>query len=189
MQRESRVPPDADVVVRPEPRLGFRQRGFSLALFVFLILFSVAGGVVSGSLFWFGFAAVCVVGVGIEMLVLRSQVWLGPSLAADREHVWVRFGGVLRPDVVRLAWSEISDVSVVSWHGRRGALAHCLTFTLTDDARAELPEHPVLARHAKGLQKVFGAEFAISDNLKSVWLGEPFRAMEVLAPAAVKFTD
>jgi len=189
MQRESRVPTDADVVVSPDPRLGFRQRAFSLTMVALLILFSIVGAVGSGSAFWIVFGAVCLLGAGVELLVLRSQVWLGPSLAADRDHVWVRFGGGLRPDVVQLAWSEISDVSMVSWNGRRGALAHCLTFTLTDDARAELPDHPALARHARGLTKVFGAEFAISDNLKSVWLGEPFRAMEILAPTVVKFSD
>lgn len=175
----------------PDRRRGIRERALSMSTFVLLLVFSLIGVAVTGDVtgFWGVVFLVCLIGLGVEFLMVRSQIALGPSLAADTEHVWIRNGGVLHPRSVRLAWTEISTVTLVIWHGRRDTVAHYLTFALTDDAAEELPTHPRLAKHARRLDSLFNAAFAISDHLKTVRLEEVVRTMrEELAPDTVQFS-
>jgi hypothetical protein len=118
VQRAARLPEDTKLVV--PARIGQVAREHALTVTVFLITAAIAGfGVgATGSLVWAVIAALCLAGVVLELLLVRAQAGFGPLLAADSDHVWVRAGGFLAPRSVRLAWAEVTTVTLHLWHGR-----------------------------------------------------------------------
>jgi len=146
------------------------------------------GMAATGTLFggWAVVGLVCVLGVALELLVVRSG--LEPVLAADADHVWVRIGGFPRPESVRLDWSEVTEVGLRSWQGRRRASARYLTLVATEPALAELARVPI-RRRLRRLAAEFGSPLAISGRHKSPSLDETVRGLRALAPDGVRFTE
>jgi hypothetical protein len=128
VQRGSRLPADVEVLVRPASAGILREQLPPILLFTLLTAIAGYLGIVTSgteSGVWLGVGLLCVVGVVVQLLVVRSLVALGPALAADADHVWVRTGGFLRPRSVRLDWAEITGIGLRTWRGRRRATARC----------------------------------------------------------------
>jgi hypothetical protein len=189
----SRIPADVKVVVHPAKAGAVREQLPSLVVFALTAVAAGFGATTggTGSVVWLVIGLLCVLGVVVELLILRSDVALGPALAADADHVWVRVGGFLRPESVRLEWPEITGIGVRSWRGRRKATARYLTIHLTDAARATLDTElkGVLDRRLRRLAETFGAPLAISEQHKATSLDETVRGLRALAPDGVRFTN
>jgi hypothetical protein len=166
-----------------------REQLPSIAVFTLTAVAAGFGVAETGTAFgvWMVIGLLCVLGVVVELLIVRSEIALGPALAADADHVWVRVGGFLRPESVRLEWAEITGVGLRTWHGRRHASARYLTITTTDAANAELAG--LLDRRARRLAATFGAPLAISEQHKATSLDETVRGLRELAPDGVRFTN
>lgn len=187
MQDAYRIPGDLKVVVHASRTGVVREQLPSIGV---LALTAVAAGFglsASGSVAWLVIGVLCVAGVVVEVLIIRSSLALGPALAADADHVWVRVGGFLRPKSVRLDWSEVIGVGLRTWQGRRRDTARFLTIHLSDDARAALESTP--NRRRRRVATTFGSPFAISDQHKTPSLDETVRGLRALAPDTVRFTD
>lgn len=192
MQRTSRVPDDVDLVLRPDRRAAIRGQLTWLSIFAVTAVVAGAGAVVSGRLLgvWGIIALLCLTGWLLEVLGLRSEVMFGPVLAADREHLWVRTGGLWRPASVRLDWAEVNAVALHTWHGRREASARYLTFDFTEPVRAELDGvlDSTQDRRMRRLAMTFGSPLAVAEQYKELTLDEVVRGLRALAPSAVRFT-
>lgn len=190
MERSSRIPADVKVVVRPAPAGVLREQlpliaFFTLATAIAAYLAIVTFG--TESALWLGIGLLCAFGVVMQLLVLRSIVALGPALAADADHVWVRARGFLHSRSVRLDWAEITGIKLHTWQGRRRATARYLTITLTDAATASLMA--MHEQHVRRLTATFGAPLAVSEQHKATSLDETARGLRALAPDGVRFTE
>ncbi|MGH3763516.1 hypothetical protein, partial [Actinophytocola sp.] len=140
---------------------------------------------------WAVVGLLCVLAVVLELLVVRSAIALGPALAADADHVWVRVGGFLRPESLRLEWPEIAGFGLRTWQGRRRTSARYLTVRLTESARATV--EPELAgapgRRLRRQEAAFGSLLAITERHKSASLDVTVRGLRDLAPDGVRFTS
>jgi hypothetical protein len=193
VERGSRVPADVKVVVHPGRPGAVREQLPSIAVFALTAVAAGFGVSATGTAFgvWLVIGLLCVLGVVVELLILRSDIALGPALAADADHVWVRVGGFLRPASVRLDWPEITGIGLHTWRGRRKATARYLTVRVTDEARVVLDRElaGVLDRRLRRLATTFGSPLAVSDQHKSPGLDEVVRGLRDLAPDGVQFTD
>jgi len=189
VQRASRIPDDVALVLRPNPRTALRERAPSIAVFVLTVAVAALGVVATGTVFgvWLVVGLLCVAGLLVELLILRSDVGLGPSFAADAEHVWVRVGGFQRPTSVRLGWDEITGIALRTWRGRRGATARYLTVKVTEPLRPELDR--LVDRRLRRLADMFGSPLAISERHKTTSLDDAVRGLRGLAPDGVRFTS
>lgn len=167
-----------------------REHVPTIAVFAFTAVVAGFGVAATGTALgvWGVVALLCLLGVVLELLVLRSQVGFGPLLAADDEHLWVRAGGFLAPRVVRVAWAEVTAVTLHLWRGRRNATARYLTVDLTDDATAELTADRWLSRRARRLTSTFGAPLALAEPAKAHFLDDAVRQLRSLAPDDVRVT-
>lgn len=192
MQRTSRIPDDATLVVRPERRAAVRGQLLTLTAFAVTAVIAAFGVAATGTLLgaWGVIGALCLIGVVLEVLGLRSEVAFGPALAADAEHLWVRTGGLLRPASVRLDWSEINGIALHTWHGRRNATARYLTFDLDEPVSEQLAGalNGAQDRRMRRLAITFGSPIAISEKYKDMTLDEAVRGLQALAPDGVRFT-
>ncbi|WP_133904968.1 hypothetical protein [Actinophytocola oryzae] len=188
MQRTVRLPVDTKLVL--PVRAGHVVREHAPTVGVFLITTVLAGiGVgITGSVVWVVVGLLCLAGVVLEVLLVRAQAGFGPLLAADSDHVWVRAGGFLSPQAVRLDWAEVTVVTLHLWHGRRKATARYLSFDLTDEAAAELVADSRLASRARRLTRVFGSPLAVAEQGAPV-LDRVLRELRDLAPDGVRFTE
>ena len=175
------------MVVAPSRSGLVREHLPSLAVFALAVVAAGFGMAATGTLFggWAVVGLVCVLGVALELLVVRSE--LEPVLAADADHVWVRIRGFPRPESVRLGWSEITEVGLCSWQGRRRASARYLTLLPTDPALATLAGVP--SRRRRRLTAEFCSPLAISGQHKSTSLDEAVHGLRALAPDGVRFTE
>lgn len=190
MERGARIPADVKVVVRPASAGVLREQLPSIVLFVLGIGTAAYLGVqTSGaeSGLWLGIGLLCMFGVVMQLLFLRSVIALGPALAADADHVWVRARGFLHSRSVRLDWAEVTSIGLRTWRGRRQATARYLTITPTDDATAVLAR--VHEQHTRRLTVMFGAPLAVSEQHKATGLDETIRGLRALAPDSVRFTE
>lgn len=192
MQRTTRIPDDATLVIRPNRRSAVRGQLLTISMFTVTTVIAGFGVAATGTLFgvWGAVGALCLLGWVLEVLGLRSEVTFGPALAADGEHVWVRTGGLLKPTSVRLDWTEINGITLHIWHGRRGATARYLTFDLAESVRDELRGalDGVQDRRMRRLATTFGSPLAISEQHKETSLDETLRGLRALAPDGVRFT-
>lgn len=188
MQRVTRLPEDTKLVVHALSRRALREHAPTMAVFAATTAVAVLGVVTTGSLVWAAIGLLCLAGLVLELLLVRSQAAFGPLLAADDEHVWVRAGGFLSPRSVQLAWSDITTVTLHLWHGRRNATARYLAFDLTDDATADLLADRALASRAKRLSRTFGSPLALAEQ-KERLLDEAVRVLRDLAPEHVRFAQ
>lgn len=188
VHRSSRLPEDATVVVRPSRRAAMRERVPTIAVFALTTLLALFGIVATGTALgaWTIVALLGALGVVSEVLALRSEIALGPVLAADAEHLWIRVGGVLRPESVRLDWTEVAAVTVQTWQGRRGATSRYLAIGVGEAFRATLDG--MIGRRLRRLAGAFGSPLAISEKNKATPLDETVRALREVAPADVRFT-
>jgi hypothetical protein len=190
VQQGSRLPAGVEVLVRPVSASVLREQLPPILLFTLLTAIAAYLGVMTSgteSGVWLGVGLLCAVGVVVQLLVARSLVGLGPALAADADHVWVRAGGFLRPRSVRLDWAEITGIGLRTWRGRRRATARYLTIALTDAATAALTS--MHGKHTRRLTATFGAPLAVSEQHKATSLDETVRGLRALAPDHVRFTD
>ncbi|HEV7650711.1 MAG TPA: hypothetical protein VGP26_21410 [Actinophytocola sp.] len=189
MERTSRIPADVKVVVLPRKTGVLREQLPSIAVFTLTAVAAGFGVAATGTALgvWMVIGLLSVAAVVLELLIVRSDAALGPALAADTEHVWVRVGGFLVPRSVRLEWPEITGIGLRSWQGRRRATARYLTITVTDAARAVLED--VLNRNTRRLAATFGSPLAISEQHKATSLDEAVRGLRALAPDGVRFTN
>jgi hypothetical protein len=189
----SRIPDDVKVVVHPGTPAAVREQLPSVVVFALTAVAAGFGATTggTGAIVWLVIGLLCVLGVVVELLILRSAIALGPALAADADHLWVRVGGFLRPESVRLEWAELTGIGVRSWQGRRKATARYLTIHLTDDARTTLDTElkGVLDRRLRRVAEMFGAPLAISEQHKKTSLDETVRGLRALAPDHVRFTN
>ncbi|HEX6353820.1 hypothetical protein [Actinophytocola sp.] len=188
MQRTTRLPADAQLVLPARTREAVREHTSPVAIFVVTVVIAGFGVGATGSPVWTVIGVLCLAGVVLELLLVRAQIGFGPVLAADREHVWVRAGGFLSPRSVQLDWSEITTVTLHVWRGRRDATARYLSFDLADDAAAQLAADPKLARRVRRLTRVFGSPLAISEQRAHV-LDGTLRNLRDLAPDGVGFVN
>jgi hypothetical protein len=182
------LPDDAKLVVPAESRHALREHGATIAIFAVTAVVAGIGVAVTGSVVWLVIGLLCLVGVGLELLLVRAQAGFGPLLAADDTHVWVRAGGFLSPRSVQLEWTEVTTVTLHLWHGRRNATARYLTFDLTDEATEALAADPALAKRARRLTRAFGSPLAMAEQKARV-LDETLRVLRELAPEDVRFTQ
>ena len=191
MQRTTRIPDDATLVIRPVRNSAVRAQMLTLTMFAVTTVVAGFGVAATGTLFgvWGVIGILCLTGWVLEVLGLRSEVMFGPAFAADDEHVWVRTGGLLTPASVRLDWSEINSIALHTWHGRRGATARYLTFDLAESIRGELAGalDGSQDRRMRRLATTFGAPLAISEQHKDTTLDDAVRALRKLAPDDVRF--
>ncbi len=189
MERASRIPADVKVVLQPSRPGAVREQLPSIAVFTLTAVAAGFGVAATGTAFgvWLVIGLLCVAGVVVELLILRSDIALGPALAADTDHVWVRVGGFLRPESVRLEWSEVTRIALHTWRGRRRASARYLTLDVTDPTRAALAG--LLSRKLRRLTATFGSPLAFSEQHKSTSLDETVRGLRALAPDGVRFTN
>jgi hypothetical protein len=188
VQRAARLPDDATLVVPAQVSHAVREHAPTIVVFAITTGIAVLGLVASGSVVWAVIGALCLGGVVLELLLIRSRAGFGPLLAADDEHVWVRAGGLLAPRSAQLAWSDITTVTLHLWHGRRNATARYLSFDLTDEAMAALEADPVLAKRARRLTRTFGSPLAMAEQ-KARFLDDALRVLRDLAPEDVRFTQ
>lgn len=192
MQRTSRIPDDVTLVVRPERRAAVRGQLLTLSMFTVTTIIAAFGVVATGTPIgvWGVVGALCLLGLVLEVLGLRSEIAFGPALAADDEHVWVRTGGFLRPLSVRLDWPEINGIALHTWHGRRNATARYLTFDLPEPVRDALAGalDGTQDRRMRRLAITFGSPIAISEQYKDITLDQAVRDLRTLAPPDVRFT-
>lgn len=188
MQRTARISDDAKFVLPVRASQAVREHGLTVAVFVITAVLAGIGVGTTGAVVWAVIAALCVVGVALELLLIRTQVGFGPLLAADIDHVWVGAGGFLSPRSVRLDWQEITTVTLHLWHGRRGTTARYVSFDLTDDAMAQLTADPRLAPRARRLTRAFGSPVAIAEPRPRA-LDDVLRELRALAPEGVTFTE
>jgi hypothetical protein len=189
VERAARIPGDVKVAVQPRKTGVLREQLTSIAVFTLTAVAAGFGVAATGVAFgvWLVIGLVCVAAVVLELLIVRSDAALGPALAADADHVWVRIGGFLAPRSVRLEWPEITGIGVRSWQGRRRATARYLTITVTDAARSTLED--MLDRNTRRLAGTFGSPLAISEQHKATSLDETIRGLRELAPDGVRFTN
>lgn len=187
MQGAGLIPGDLKLVVSPSRAGVVRERWPTVAVFVLATTAAGFGFGASGSVAWLVVGLACVLGVVVEALVVRSSLALGPALAADADHLWVRVGGFLRPASVRLDWPEVTGLRLRTWQGRRRNSARYLTIQLTDEASATLAG--TVARRRRRLAAAFGAPLAISEQHKTPNLDEAVRALRALAPEGVRFAN
>ncbi|OLF19564.1 hypothetical protein [Actinophytocola xanthii] len=192
MQRTSRVPDDATLVVRTDRRSAVRGQLLTLSMFAVTVLVAAFGVAATGTPLgvWGVVGVLCLAGWVLEVLSLRSEVALGPALAADDEHLWVRTGGFLRPTSVRLDWPEVRGIALHTWHGRRTSTARYLTFDLVEPVREALAGalDGAQDRRMRRLASGFGSPLAISEQYKDTSLDEVIRGLRPLAPERVRFT-
>jgi hypothetical protein len=176
-------------VVVPPARAGvLRDQVPPLAVITLTLVAAGFGLAATGAVAWLIVGAVCLVGVGLLLLSMRSELALGPAFAADADHVWVRLGGFFSPRSVRLDWPEITGIGLRDWQGqRRSAQARFLTVQLTGEALAALSRMPGL--RPRKVSDALGAPLAISDQRKAISLDEAFRGLRALAPDGVRFTN
>lgn len=191
MEQATRIPEDRTLVIQPNRRSLVRSALPMIIVFALSALLAIFGVSVT-TLFgvWSIVALLCLAGVAMDLLTLRSEATFGPALAADADAVWVRAGGFLRPVSVRLDWSEVTAVTLHTAHGRRDTTVRYLMFTVTDELGAKL-KHALdgsVDRHMRRLAKTFGAPLAISERHKTTTLDEAYRELRELAPPHVKFT-
>ncbi|MPZ82270.1 MAG: hypothetical protein GEV28_18470 [Actinophytocola sp.] len=192
MQRATRLPDDTKLVVHPNRGSAVREQLPSTVVFALTTVAAGFGVAATGAFGgWLVIGVLCAFGVVLELLVLRSEIALGPALAADAEHVWVRVGGFLRPASMRLDWAEITTVGLRTWQGRRNATARYLTILVTDEAKATLDGElaGVLDRRMRRLATTFGSPLAISAKHKAETLDDTVRGLGALAPDGVRFTS
>jgi hypothetical protein len=187
VQRAARLPDDATLVVPAQGRRAVREHGPTIAIFFVTTLVAALGVAATGSVVWLVIGVLCLAGMVLELLLVRAHAAFGPLLAADAEQVWVRAGGFLSPRSVRLAWPEVTAVTLHLWQGRRDATARYLAFDLTGDATAALAADPRLARRARRLTRAFGSPLAVAEQSAGV-LDGALRALRDLAPEGVRFT-
>ncbi|HEY7594585.1 MAG TPA: hypothetical protein VH969_15650 [Actinophytocola sp.] len=188
MERTSRIPGDVKVVVPPARAGVLRDQLPPLAVITLTVVAAGFGLAATGAVAWLVVGAVCVVGIALQLLSMRSELALGPAFAADADHVWVRLGGFFAPRSVRLDWPEITGIGIREWQGhRRSARARFLTVQLTGDALAALSRLP--GRRRRDVSGTLGAPLAISDQRKAISLDEAFRGLRFLAPDGVRFTN
>lgn len=190
MEHTSRIPADGKVVVRPRRSALLREQLPSIVVFTLLTavavyLSAVQSGTLSG--LWLGVGLLSGFAAVVQLLIMRSGTALGPALAADADHVWVRAGGFLRARSVRLDWAEITRIGLRTWRGRRRATARYLTISLTDTATATLTS--THRRRTRYLTATFGAPLAVTEHHKETSLDETVRGLRALAPDHVRFTD
>lgn len=188
VQRATRLPDDAKLVVAAQVRHAVREHAVTIVIFVATAAVAVLGIVATGSVVWLAICLLCLAGVALELLLIRAQAGFGPLLAADDTHVWVRAGGFFAPRSVQLTWSEVTDVTLHLWHGRRNATARYLTFDLTDEAAAALAADPALAKRARRLTRTFGSPLAMAEQKARV-LDEALQVLRELAPDDVRFAQ
>jgi hypothetical protein len=192
VERASRIPADVKVVLHPSRPGAVREQLPSLAVFAVTAVAAGFGVAATGTAFgvWLVIGLLCVLGVVVELLILRSEIALGPALAADADHVWVRVGGFLAPVSVRLGWPEVTQIGLHTWQGRRRTTARYLTVRVTDEARAVLDGElaGVLDRRLRRLATTFGSPLAVSEQHKVPGLDEVVRGLRELAPEGVRFT-
>jgi hypothetical protein len=189
VERGSRIPADVKVVVHPSRARVLREHVPSLAVFALTAVAAGLGAAATSTAFgvWTAIGIAAVLGVVMELLTVRSDAALGPALAADTDHLWVRVGGFLRSQSVRLEWAEVTGIGTRDWQGRRRAAARFLTISVTEATRAELGG--TLGRRTRRLDAVFGAPLAISEQHKATSLDEAVRGLRALAPDGVRFTS
>lgn len=177
--------------MRPSRGSAVREQLPSIVVFALTTVAAGFGVAAAGIGVWLVIGLLCALGVVLELLILRSEIALGPALAADAEHVWVRVGGFLRPVSVRLDWAEVTEVGLRTWRGRRNATARYLTLLVTDEAGARLDGElaGVLDRRMRRLATTFGSPLAISEKHKAETLDGTVRALRDLAPDGVRFTS
>jgi hypothetical protein len=191
VEQATRIPDDLGLVIQPDQRSVTRSAVPMIIVFAFSALVALYGASVTT---WFGVwsivALLCLAGVVMDLLTLRSETSFGPAFAADGDHVWLRAGGFLRPVSVRLDWAEVTAITLHTWHGRRDATARYLLFKVTDEVGPELKGalDGTLDRHMRRLAKTFGAPLAIAEKHKTATLDEAYRELRELAPSSVKFT-
>jgi hypothetical protein len=192
VQRTGRVPDDVTLVVRPNRRSAVRGQLLTISMFAVTVVVAAFGVAATGTAFgvWGVIGLLCLTGWVLEVLGLRSEIALGPALAADGEHLWVRTGGFLRPTAVRLGWSEVKGVALRTWHGRRASSARYLTFDLVEPVRRALEGalDDAQDRRMRRLATGFGSPIAISEQYKDSSLDEVVRGLRALAPNEVRFT-
>jgi hypothetical protein len=188
VERATRLPDDATLVVPADTRHALREHGTTTAIFAVTAAVAGLGVAATGSVVWVVIGGLCLAGVVLELLLIRAQAGFGPLLAADAGHVWVRAGGFLAPRSVRLTWSEVTAVTLHLWHGRRGGTARFLSFDLTGDATAGLRADARLARRARSLDRTFGSPLAVAEHQARV-LDEALRVLRDLAPDHVRFAQ
>jgi len=176
------------LVVPARSRHAVREHGATIAIFFATMVVAGIGIAATGSVVWLVIGLLCLAGVVLELLLIRSETAFGPLLAADDEHVWVRVGGFASPRSVRLDWPEVTVVTLHLWHGRRNATARYLSFDLTDEATAALDADPGLARRARRLTRTFGSPLAVAEQKARV-LDDALRILRDLAPEDVRFTQ
>ena len=190
MQRTARVPDDTKLVLPVRPGQVAREHALTITIFVLTAAIAGLGVGATGSLVWLVIGLLCLAGAVLEVLLVRAQAGFGPLLAADAEQVWVRAGGFLSPRSVRLAWPEVSAVTLHRWRGRRNASARYLSFDLTDEAMAALAAGPRLASRARRLTRVFGSPLAVAvAEQGSHVLDQMLRDLRDLAPDGVQFAE
>lgn len=191
MEQATRIPDDVTLVVQPDRRAVVRSALPMIIVFTVSALIALYGASVTTWLgVWSIVAVLCLTGAVMDLLTVRSEISFGPAFAADRDHVWLRAGGYLRPASVRLDWTEVTAVTLHTWHGRRDATARYLLFNVTDKLGPELKGalNGSLDRHMRRLAKTFGAPLAVSDKHKTTTLDEAYRELRELGPSRVKFT-
>lgn len=191
MEQATRIPDDLQLVIQPNPRTAVRSALPMIIVFALSALVALFGASVTT---WFGVwgivALLCLAGVVMDLLTLRSEISFGPTLGADADHVWLRAGGFVRPLSVRLDWAEVTAILLHTWHGRRDATARYLMCKVTDAVSPELKRalDGAVDRRMRRLAKTFGAPLAISEQHKTSTLDVAYRELRELAPSSVKFT-
>ncbi|MCT2583218.1 hypothetical protein [Actinophytocola gossypii] len=192
MQRTRKIPDDAELVVNPVRRSAVLGQLPTIVMFAVTVVIAGFGVVATGTPLgvWGVVGALCLLGLVLEVLGVRSEVALGPALAADDKHVWVRIGGFLTPSSVRLDWAEVNGIALRTWQGRRRATARYLTFDLTrtvaDDLAGSLDG--TQDRRMRRLATTFGSPIAISERHKDTTLDQAVRRLRDLAPDGVRFS-
>jgi hypothetical protein len=188
VQRTARLPDDTKLVLPVRASQALREHGLTIAIFVITTVLAGIGIGVTGATVWAVIGALCLVGLVLELLLVRAQVGFGPLLAADGDHVWLRAGGFLSPRSVRLDWPEITAVTLHQWRGRRGSEARYVSFELTDEAMTALTADPRLAGRARRLTRAFGSPAAVAEPRPRA-LDEVLHELRGLAPEHVRFTE
>ena len=192
MQRTREIPDDVKLVVKPVRRSAVLGQLPTIVMFAATTVIAGFGVVATGTPVgvWGVVGALCLLGLVLEVLGVRSEVALGPTLAADTEHVWVRIGGFLTPASVRLDWAEINGIALRTWHGRRNATARYLTFDLAkpvaDDLAGSLDG--TQDRRMRRLANTFGSPIALSERHKDTTLDQTLRDLRALAPDGVRIS-
>lgn len=182
------MPRQAVLMVNPLRAAAARRTLFPAIPCVLLATMLVLSGFTMMSNLGLPGLLLCVIGLGgyaiaaLGVLAWRGETMLGPSLAADEDGVWVRLGGMLRPKIAYLPWSEVSAVRCDTWAAPTGRTIPFVCFDADDAAETALRD-PGLVKTTRKAVELFGTPFVVSDRNKDVSMADLVERIKPLAKA------